>query len=92
LTANSRQLCWCSGAAGGKAPGFENAKDFGRRPFFSCVKRQNFDPWDLMRQLAERSLLSRDGEDAGAVADAGFHDSPSDPPAPADHDHRPACQ
>jgi hypothetical protein len=38
-------------------------------------------------QSPERSLLSRHGKHARAVADTGFDNPPSDPSAAADHDH-----
>jgi hypothetical protein len=64
----------------------QHIKHFRRRAFIGCVERENFGSTHLPGQFLEWPLLSRHREHAGAIADRGFNDLPSDTSAAADHD------
>ncbi len=67
--------------------GLEHAKDFCGRGFVRCIERQNVGARNLLGQLLEPCLIARHRKHARAIADARFHDLPSDAAAAADHDH-----
>src|SRR5215510_13176780 len=80
FTANSSQLCWCSGAAGGVAPAQST-----RMSGFSTSNT-------VVGALAKPGLMPRYCKYARAVAHAALDDLSSDAAAPADHDHGFALQ